>query len=371
VKQTLAVKLAPTEEQAKRLLETMEAFNAACNHIAEAAFRLKTANKYRLQHETYATVREQFGLSSQMAIRAISKVSEAYKRDKSIQPTFRPHGAMAYDERILSWKSADRVSLLTLKGRIVVPYRFGAYQAARMDRKRGQADLVYRGGTFYLHVATEAPEADPIEPEGILGVDLGIVEIATDSEGHSYSGEPVKAIRRRMKRIRSLLQSKGTKSARRHLKKIRRRQSRYVRDVNHVISKQIVATAAQGRKALALEDLSGIRERASGYGRTMRWLMGNWAFDQLGQFIAYKAQAVGIPVIRVDARNTSRACSRCGYCDKANRPSQAHFRCLQCGLDMNADRNAAINIGARGYQSEALMSRGCLLGSTPGTSPRF
>jgi len=364
VKQTLAVKLAPTEEQAKRLLETLEAFNAACNYIADVAFSLKTTNKFTLQHEAYQTVREQFGLSSQMVIRAISKVSEAYKRDKSIRPSFRPHGAMCYDERILSWKSADRVSLLTLKGRIVVPYRFGAYQAARLDRKRGQADLIYRDGTFYLYVTTEAPEADPVDTEGVLGIDLGIVELATDSEGHSYSGAQVKAVRCRLKRIRSILQSKGTRSAKRHLRKIRNRQSRFTRDVNHVISKQIVSTATQSLKALAIEDLGGIRERANGYGKAMRWLMGNWAFDQLGQFIAYKAQGAGLRVIKVDPRNTSRTCSRCGYCDKANRTSQAHFHCLQCGFDANADYNAAVNIGVRALVNAPNVP------ASPGTSPR-
>ncbi len=371
MKLTLAVKLAPEEEQAQALLETMEAFNAACDHIAAVAFRLHSANKYALQHECYREVRERFGLSSQMAVRAIAKASEAYKRDKNIQPHFRPHGAMCYDERIMHWKGADRVSLLTLQGRVIVPCVFGSYQAGRLERRQGQADLVYRDGTFYLLVTVDVPEADPFDPEGVLGVDLGIVEIATDSEGHSYSGEPVKAVRRRMKRIRALLQSKGTHSAKRHLKKIRRRQSRYVRNENHRISKEIVAKAAQSRRALSLEDLKGIRGRANGYGKAMRWLMGNWAFDQLGQFLQYKARVAGVPLVRVDARNTSRTCSVCGHCDKANRPSQSHFHCLQCGHEANADHNAALNIMVRGSLSEALLRRSYPLGSAPGASPRL
>jgi IS605 OrfB family transposase len=121
------------------------------------------------------------------------------------------------------------------------------------------------------------------------------------------------------------LQQCGKKGAKRRLVKISRKQSRFVLHTNHVVSKQLVKTALEAGKALALENLKGIRDRANGYAASMRWLMGNWAFDQLKQFIVYKAAEVGLPVIFVDPRNTSRTCPECGYCDQANRKSQAHF----------------------------------------------
>src|SRR5260221_175081 len=121
VKQTLLVKLEPTVEQVDALRQTLEAFNAACNYLAGVAFALGSANKYKLQREAYHAAREKFGLSSQMAVRAISKVCEAFKRDRTKRPEFRPHGALPYDERFMSWKGLDRVSLLTLAGRVVVP----------------------------------------------------------------------------------------------------------------------------------------------------------------------------------------------------------------------------------------------------------
>src|SRR6185437_12857394 len=127
MKQTLLVKLAPTPAHHAALLRTLETFNAACNAIAAVAFAERCANKIELQRLVYYDIREQFGLSSQMTIRAISKVSEAYKRDRSKQPHFRPHGAMVYDERICSFPRIDRVSLLTLDGRVEMPFRFGAY----------------------------------------------------------------------------------------------------------------------------------------------------------------------------------------------------------------------------------------------------
>ncbi|MEW6082865.1 MAG: hypothetical protein AB1576_14145 [Bacillota bacterium] len=119
------VKLQPTPEQSAALLETVERFNAACNAVEEAAFREHSANKIRLQKLVYYDIREQFGLPAQMGIRVISKTAEAYKRDKSKKPTFRPHGAIVYDQRVLSWRGLNRVSILTLEGRQIIPIVLG------------------------------------------------------------------------------------------------------------------------------------------------------------------------------------------------------------------------------------------------------
>jgi predicted transposase len=175
MKQTLLVKLAPTPEQHAALLRTLETFNAACNDIARTVFIQRSANKVEPQKLVYYDIRERFGLSAQMCIRAIAKVAEAYKRDRTILPRFRPHGAMTYDERILSFPRVDRASLLTLDGRIELPFRFGAYQEARLNRIRGQADLLYRNGTFYLACTVDAPEPTPNEASEFLGVDLGVL----------------------------------------------------------------------------------------------------------------------------------------------------------------------------------------------------
>jgi putative transposase len=355
MKQVIVLKLEATPEQHQALLETVEAFNRGCDYVAEVAFAKRLPNKIALQPLVYGTLRAEFGLSSQMAVRCISKAVEAYKetkkRDRNIQPTFAPHGAMVYDERIMSFQGVSHVSLLTLTGRVLVPLRFGDYQADRLGRRKGQADLILKGSVFYLYVTIDLPSAPPVEPTGVIGVDLGIAEIATDSEGNQYSGSVVKAVRQRVKEHRRHLQKKNSRSAYKRLQKTRRRQSRFVRDTNHKISKELVQCASSLSKALALEDLSGIRERANGlrtsFGRQMRWLLGNWAFDQLRQFVAYKAEAAGIPVIFVDPRNTSRTCHVCGHYAKENRKSQAKFLCLNCGLNMNADLNASRNIKAR------------------------
>ncbi|WP_287491241.1 transposase, partial [Methanothrix sp.] len=235
--QTLMVKLDPSPEQHKMLCETMKRFNEACNRIAETVFAMHSANKVEIHKTVYYPVREHFGLSSQLTIRAISKVCEAYKRDKSIKPEFHLDGAIVYDQRILSWKGLEKVSLITLQGRQAIPIRFGEYQKARLDRIRGQADLILVNGIFYLCVVVEVDEETPYDPKGTLGVDLGIKYLAVDSDGEVHSGEQINQTRERLDSLKARLQSKGTKSAKRHLKKLSGRTARFSRDVNHCISK--------------------------------------------------------------------------------------------------------------------------------------
>jgi putative transposase len=380
MKQVIVLKLEPSAEQHAALLHTVEAFNAGCQYAADVAYEKRLANKIVLQPFVYGTLRERFGLSSQMAVRAISKAVEAYKRDKRVHVRVSSHGAMIYDERIMSFKGLTHVSLLALGGRLLVPIRYGAYQAARLDRRKGQADLVYRDGAFYLFVTIDLPSPPPVDTGDVLGVDLGIVNVAVDSDGEPHTGEAIRKCRARYLKLRQGLQKAGTKSAKRHLRKAKRKESRFVRDTNHRISKHLVQKASSGQRALAIEDLTGIRERTRAtVKKSQRCERMSWAFYQLRQFIAYKAKAAGIPLILVEARNTSRTCPQCGHCAKENRRSQSEFLCGKCGFSANADFVGAANVCRRGRearaaQSDGLWSRvslpsngGC---SGPGTSPQ-
>jgi putative transposase len=230
--------------------------------VASVAFAEKTANKFALQKLVYGELRTTYQLAAQLAIRCISKASEAYKRDKSIQPTFRPEGAIVYDERVMSFKGVLCVSLLTVQGRVLVPFQVGAYQAARMESIKGQADLIYRKGVLYLAVTLEVPTPTPDEVTATLGVDLGIVNLATDSEGETFSGQAVEKTRNRHQGLRKRLQKRGTKSAKRHLKKLSGKEHRFKKNTNHVISKHIVQKAKANKQAIAIEDLRHIRKRS-------------------------------------------------------------------------------------------------------------
>ena len=333
MKQTMLLKLAPTEEQHHALLETMHAFNEAANYVASVAFAEQTANKFELQKTVYGELRRTYKLPAQLAIRAISKASEAYKRDKSIQPTFRPEGAIVYDPRVMSFKGLTHVSLLTLSGRVLIPFLMGSYQESRLGAIKGQADLLYRNGVFSLAVTLDVPTPTPDQPTDTLGVDLGIVNIATDSTGETFNGEQVEKTRQRMLNLRTALQKKGTKSAKRHLKRLRGREACFRKDVNHRISKRIVQKAKANKQAIALEELRHIRTRTERTVRhSQRAKQSSWSFWQLRFFLSYKAALAGVSLHLVDPRNTSRTCSECGHCAQA------------CGHCDNADRNAAINI---------------------------
>jgi IS605 OrfB family transposase len=355
MKLVAVAKLLPTDEQATALLATMERVNEACEWLGARAFEGQTANKFALHHLHYGDLREQFGLSAQMAVRAIGKVCDAYKRDRTRQPHFKPHGAIAYDQRIMSFKAMDRVSLLTLAGRILVPFVAGAYHRARLEGVRGQADLVLRKGKWYLYVTVEVPDGAPVDPEGWLGVDLGIRNLATDSDGERHSGAGVEAVRQRMQQLRTALQSVGTKSAKRHLKRLAGHEARFRSDVNHIISKRIVAKAKDTARWVAVEDLTHIRERTT-VRHGQRAMHSGWAFFQLRSFLTYKGRLAGVPVVAVDPRNTSRTCPRCGHVDKRNRRTQAEFRCVACAFEAHADVVGATNIAARAAFNRPIVS---------------
>lgn len=347
VKLIAAVKLLPSPEERARLLATIRRVNEACSWLAGRAFELKSADKIKLQKLYYRQIRERFGLSAQHTVRAISKVCEVYKRDRSKLCRFKALGAVPYDQRLYSFKNGlDCLSLLTLDGRIVVPCSIGDYHAARLDGVRGQADLVYRRGKFYLFVTVEVPDGTPIDPEGWLGIDLGIRNLATDSDAELHSGEATLAVRSRIGKLRSALQRRGTKSAKRHLRKLRGREQRFHAHINHVISKQIVRKAKGTGRGLALENLQHIRDRVT-VRKDQRTHLHGWSFFQLRAFLEYKAALDGVPVVLVDPRNTSRTCPSCGCIDKANRRNQSEFVCTGCGLAEHADIVGARNIASR------------------------
>lgn len=347
MKLTLQMQVLTDSDQKATLLATMERFNSAATHAAEVGFESGVFSQPSIHGRCYKELRERFSLSSQMAVRAIGKAVEAFAslkaKGRKECPVFAARGAVTYDERILSFKGLDKVSLWTLKGRMILPLAYGEYQGERLGRLKGQVDLIYRDGKFFLYATVDMPEDAPIEVKDFLGVDFGIVEIATDSDGESHSGEPVERTRRKHHRNRKGLQGRGTKGARKRLKKLAGREGRFRRHVNHCISKTLVSKAKDTDRGIALENLAGIRERTTVRAKD-RARHSGWAFFQLRSFVEYKATLAGIPVVTVDPRNTSRTCSVCGHCEKANRKSQAEFLCKHCGHSANADFNASRNV---------------------------
>ena len=354
---TLQLKLLPTDDQATALRETMARFNEACNWLATQAFAEQCSNKLTLQRAYYHELRTRFGLSSQMAVRCLARVAGTYKRDKTICPTFSPYAAMPYDERYMSFRGLDTVSLLTLTGRVLVPFLIGPYHRQRFDAyEPRQCHLVRReDGQWFLLVIVKVPDGTPLPPTDFLGVDLGVVNLATTSDGTTYSGDGIEACRTRYTRYRQRLQraahsaqvnGKRPKNIRRALKRTARREAGFRKNMNHCISKALVAVAQGTERGIALENLQDIRER-SRFRKPQRAKMTGWAFAQLRSFVEYKAALSGVKVVLVDPKHTSQECSVCGHIARANRQNQARFSCKSCYYTTNADYNAALNIRNR------------------------
>jgi putative transposase len=351
MKLTAKVKLQPTLEQALLLRATLEQVNRACNYISQRAWATKTFNQFKLHKLTYADTRVKFNLTAQVVVRAIAKVADAYKADRKQKRVFTPHGAIAYDNRILNWRmAANTVSIWCLGGRQVIPFVAGPRQFELLAHQQGETDLATVDGKFYLLAVCEIETPEPADVMDVLGVDMGVVNIATDSDGNVYSGAQVNGLRHRHRKLRQKLQAIGTHASRRLLKKRSGKEQRFANNINHTISKRIVANAQGTGRGIALESLTHIRDRITAR-KAQRATLHSWSFFQLRSFIEYKAQRAGVVVVAVDPRNTSRLCPACGCIDKANRKSQSSFLCISCGYAGLADTIAAVNIRGRAVVS--------------------
>jgi putative transposase len=348
VKLVVQVKLLPDAAQASALQATLDLTNRAANLVAGVAWQRRVFGNYGLRKLVYGHLKT-MGLSAQPAQQVVRKVADAYKLDRRTRRTFRADGAQPYDDRCLSWQPEQHtVSIWTTAGRLKgVQFACAAWQRDLLAQRKGESDLVHRDGEWYLYATCEVPEPTLNIPAGFLGVDLGIVNIATTSDGERYAGKHLNRVRHRNQCLRAKLQKKGTKSAKRLLRKRRRKEARFAADTNHVISKHIVAEAERTGRGIALEDLQGIRGRVR-HRKPQRATLHSWSFHQLGSFIACKAKRAGVVVVQVDPAYTSQACSACGYVDRANRQDQATFCCRSCGFAGHADWNAARNIAERG-----------------------
>lgn len=347
MKVTAQAKLQPTQAQANSLKRTMEATNAAANYASKQAWDGRIFGRVPLQKLVYHPMRAQFAISAQSACLVVRKVADAYKLDKETERSFRPLGAIAYDDRILAWKLAKQtVSIWTVDGRQDIPFVAGDYQTQMLAGQRGESDLVLRNGEFYLLATCDVIERPAEIMPDTLGVDLGVANIAVDSDGEIHQGKTVKNVRFRHRKLRQKLQKKGTHSARRRLRKLSGKERRFATWTNHNISKSIIAKATDTVRNIAIEELGGIRDRITAR-KPQKAMLHSWSFFQLRSFIEYKARRAGVVVIPVDPRNTSRICPCCGHVDKANRKTQAKFVCVDCGYSGLADHIAAVNISRR------------------------
>ncbi len=356
---TIALTLKPNAAEATALARLQEAFNAACNHISGVAWEAQEFNKVRLQRLCYGDVRTWFGLMAQHTVRAIAVVAASYQTDKERRHEFRADAAVVLDTPRLYRVKHNRASITTLDGRIKVELGIGGHQRQMLKDavKLAEADMIRdRKGRWRLMVSAHYADPPTMDTTGVLGVDLGRRDIAVTSDGTSFSGQRVTAIRDRYTRVRRSIQkqaSKGTRSTRRRAravgKRIAGREHRFQRDTNHIVSKHIVGQAVASKQAIACEDLTGIRERTNRQPRnkTERRRSNSWAFHQLRLFLTYKCQAVGVPFVLVNPAFTSQMCHVCLHMGDR---SGKRFCCCNpaCAWRGDADENGARNIARLG-----------------------
>lgn len=394
---TIIVSLNPTPEQAQRLQETLAQHTACFNAVASEGFTTRCSNGVELHKRTYYPLRAQYpDLPAQLVCAArvkateavksalhwqvkkekahLQKVAQAQKQGKplpALKPVHCPHSDMAairYDQRSFWVKWETRTcSLATVDGRMVLPFRVPAHSLAYVGQNVCSADLCYCQGRFTLHIVVSLPHPAVAKTDEVIGVDLGLNRPAVTSEPQFLGERRWKEQQRRIFRLKRQLQKKGTKSAQRHLKKLSGKLFRQRRDHDHVLSKRIVANAPAG-STIVLENLTHIRETSRmGRGKQGKNVenkrrLHSWSFAQLYAFVAYKAEARGIQVVKVDPRHTSQTCSHCGYQHRSNRRSQSLFLCRECGYQLNADYNAAKNIREKHVASLANVGTPSLVG---------
>jgi IS605 OrfB family transposase len=343
MKLTLKIKLLPDISQRELLIETIKEANNACNCISNIAWQHQVFNQFKLHRECYYYIKSISKLSAQMIVRCISKVSDSYKIDKKVKREFRLLGGITYDNRILTYKPNDMVSIWTIEGRTKMP--FVCHNRNYLPYIKGEADLVFKNDKFYLFQTVEVPEEDIKNIEEFIGVDLGLVSIATLSNGKEFNSKELQNYREKRQKVRSSLQSKCTKNAKRVLKRLSGRERTHGTIINHSISKQIVKLAKSEGKGIAIEDLTGIRFSANKKGKKFRTRVGKWSFDQLRQFLAYKCLLNGVKLICVPPAYTSKTCNCCFHI--GNRRGKK-FTCSNCNSVFDADVNAAKNIALLG-----------------------
>ena len=353
---TAKVQIYTSEKDEILLLDSMRAYSNACNYISHYVYTTKDLVQTSVQKHTYATIRTQYKLPSQMACNAVRTVIGSYKTNKA-----NGHGwtlcKYKTPQMTLSWNrdyslNRDKFSVGTLQGRIKVDYAKAGMEQY-FDKSIfhfGTAKVVYKHGKFFLHISItyNVEESNLSDICNVVGIDRGInfVVATYDSKHNSrfVSGKAIKQKRANYSKLRKELQMRHTPSSRRRLKAIGQRENRWMQDVNHCVSKALVENNPK-HTLFVLEDLSGIRNATERVKTKDRYVSVSWSFYDLEQKLIYKAKQNQSSAIKVDPHYTSQCCPICGHTEKANRNKKIHlFTCKNCGYKSNDDRIGAMNL---------------------------
>ena len=353
---TAKIQISVNTDSKALLDETMSVYSDACNYVSEYVFRTHDLKQFSLNKILYSTLREKFGLKSQMAQSVFKTVIARYKtilenQKEWIQPSFKKPQYDRVWNRDYSL-TQNCFSVNTLNGRVKLPY-FAEGMSKYFDHaiyKFGTAKLVNKHGKYFLHIPVtyDIEESNISDVCNVVGIDRGInFVVATYDSKHKsafVSGKTIKQKRAHYSKLRKELQMRQTPSARRRLLAIGQRENRWMHDVNHQVSKALVESNPK-HTLFVLEDLSGVRNVTERVRTKDRYVSVSWSFYDLEQKLIYKAKQNQSVVIKVDPRYTSQCCPVCGHIEKANRNKKIHlFTCKNCGYKSNDDRIGAMNL---------------------------
>lgn len=356
---TICCKLFTTPAITDALQETSERFSNACNHVLNIAIKEKTHNAIKLHKLCYAEVRKMFGLSANLAVRSIRRVVSCMtrlkgnrKRPKKFSPK-----SIDYDARIFSYRERDEtVSLTTTRGRIRTPMILGEHQRkALKGQNPTSATVIKKGKEWYILIVAQF-EKTPIEGDGVIGIDLGINNIATTSTGLRIEGKERQDFKKKRANVRASLQSKGKQSTKKVLKKLSGYENRRIKHENHVISRQLVEEAKRHNcGVIRIEQLKDIRSKTKTWNKHKNRMVAGWSFYQLQQFVEYKSASYGISVEYVNPAFSSQTCHQCLNLGSRN---GERFNCFTCG-EQHADINAShvIALGGAACKPARIRSR--------------
>ena len=353
---TAKIQISVNADSKVLLDETMSVYSDACNYVSDYVFRTHDLKQFSLNKALYSTLREKFGLKSQMTQSVFKTVIARYKtilenQKEWIQPSFKKP---QYD---LVWNrdyslTQNCFSVNTLNGRVKLPY-FTEGMAKYFNHdiyKFGTAKLINKHGKYFLHIPVtyDVEESNDSDICNVVGIDRGInFVVATYDSKHKsgfVSGKAIKQKRAHYSKLRKELQMCQTPSSRRRLKAIGQRENRWMQDVNHQVSKALVENNPK-HTLFVLEDLSNVRNATERVRTKDRYVSVSWSFYDLEQKLIYKAKQNQSTVIKVDPRYTSQCCPVCGHIEKANRNKKIHlFTCKNCGYKSNDDRIGAMNL---------------------------
>jgi IS605 OrfB family transposase len=360
----LQLKLRALNRGKTQCLTTLQrAFTEAVQWHLEMAYRLEKPSVSSLHAACYHKARAQFALPAATIQQARDKALAIYRSVRARQQqgtkTSRPHLHRMLPlrlavENLRLFLDKGMVRLTTPDGFLWLPVLIPEAWRALCALPHAVSEIVRRGHDWYLMLAVKSEDV-PASDGPHFGLDLGVANVAVLSGPDTvqfWDGKPLRCVRERFFRYRQALQQKRKTGM---VKRSKGRETRWVRQMNHQVSREIVDLVAAHGGVLHVEKLLGIRDRTK-LTRKVNRMVHSWPFAQLLGFIGYKAALAGVRVIAEDPRHTSQQCSRCGYTDRKNRPRQALFRCHACGYTLHADLNASKNLAARGACSSGVGS---------------